>query len=170
MPSLPSASDSPVLEMAGVRPATASDLTAINRVVERAVMTWKLPQRVKRLALPSYLYRAHDLDHLDLFVAADGDAIVGVAAIEPADSRDMPAGRSGLLLHGLYVDPARQRHGIGRQLLDNAVAAARVRGFDGLLVKAQAEAESFFSALGLQRLAVSDRQRHYARRYWQALR
>jgi predicted N-acetyltransferase YhbS len=150
-----------------LRPATPADLDAVNTVIERAVMTWNLPERVKRLTLPSYRYSAHDLNHLKLMVAErTGSGIVGVAAWEPASARDLPAGKTGLLLHGLYVDPAQQRAGIGRRLLDAAVAAAREQGFNGLLVKARPEAEGFFLARGLTPLPVTDAERDYPHRFW----
>jgi predicted N-acetyltransferase YhbS len=150
-----------------LRPATPADLDAINTVIERAVMTWNLPERVKRLTLPSCRYQPHDLDHLRIVVAEDASrAVVGVAAWEPASSRDLPAGKTGLLLHGLYVDPAQQRAGIGRRLLDAAVEAAREQGFNGLLVKAQLDAERFFLARGLERLPVHDPKRDYPHRFW----
>jgi len=150
-----------------LRPATLADLDAVNTVIERAVMTWNLPERVKRLTLPSYRYQPHDLDHLQLKVAERaGAGIVGVAAWEPANPRDLPAGKTGLLLHGLYVDPAQQRAGIGRRLLDAAVVTARERGFNGLLVKARPEAEGFFVARGLTPLPVTDAERDYPHRFW----
>ena len=148
-----------------LRPATPADLDAINAVIERAVMTWNLPERVKRLTLPSYRYNAHDLDHLHMVLAEDGDhAVLGVAAWEPASVRDLPAGKTGLLLHGLYVDPQRQRAGAGSCLLEAAVSAAREQGFDGLLVKARPEAEGFFLARGLTPLP--DAERDYPHRFW----
>lgn len=150
-----------------LRQAHADDLPAINGVVERAIATWQLPERVKRLSLPSYRYHAHDLVHLHLVVAENADhALVGVAAWEPANPRDLPAGKHGLLLHGLYVDPAHQHRGVGGQLLDAAAAAARTQGLHGVLVKAQADANGFFEARGLQRLPVEDAARHYPHRFW----
>ena len=150
-----------------LRPANKADLAAINRVIERAVQTWNLPERVKRLALPTYLYNEHDLDHLRLVVAEDSAAaVIGVAAWEDAAARDCPQGRRGLLLHGLYVDPDRQRGGAGSRLLSAAAGAARKQGYDGLLVKAQADAEGFFRAQGLQQLAVADASRDYPNRFW----
>jgi len=150
-----------------LRQAHADDLAAINGIVERAIATWQLPERVKRLSLPSYRYHAHDLVHLHLVVAEDANhALVGVAAWEPAHPRDLPAGKNGLLLHGLYVDPACQHRGVGSQLLDAAAAAARAQGFDGVLVKAQADANGFFEARGLQWLPVEDAARHYPHRFW----
>ncbi len=153
-----------------LRPATPADLDAVNAVIERAVMTWNLPERVKRLTLPSYRYHPHDLDHLHIVVAEDaGRALLGVAAWEPASARDLPAGKTGLLLHGLYVDPDRQRAGVGSRLLDAAVNAAREQGFDGLLVKAQPAAEVFFLARGLERVPAVDLARDYPHRLWKAV-
>jgi predicted N-acetyltransferase YhbS len=150
-----------------LRTADKADLAAINRVIERAVQTWNLPERVKRLALPTYLYKEHDLDHLHLVIAEDSAAnVIGVAAWEDAAARDCPQGRRGLLLHGLYVDPDRQHGGTGARLLSAAAAAAREQGYDGLLVKAQADAEGFFSSQGLQQLAVADANRDYPNRFW----
>jgi predicted N-acetyltransferase YhbS len=153
-----------------LRPATPADLEAINAVIERAVMTWNLPERVKRLTLPSYRYSEHDLDHLHIVVVEDGDhAVLGVAAWEPASPRDIPEGKTGLLLHGLYVDPPRQRGGIGSQLLDAAVAATRENQVDGLLVKARPEASGFFIGRGLEPLPVTDAERDYPHRFWKAV-
>lgn len=150
-----------------LRPAMPADLAAINAVIERAVMTWNLPERVKRLTLPTYRYQPHDLEHLHIVVAEDADrALLGVAAWEPASARDLPAGKTGLLLHGLYVDPDRQRGGIGTRLLDAALTAAGEWGFDCLLVKAQPDAADFFLARGMQRLPVVNHDRDYPHRFW----
>jgi len=149
-----------------LRPARAADLPAVNAVIEAAVATWDLPERVKRLALPSYRYAAHDLDHLTVWVATDPDGrIVGVAAWEPAPPADCPRAPC-LLLHGLYVHPAAQGRGIGRALLERAVAAARGGPFAGLLVRAQPEAAGFFARQGLTRLPADATGPRYAHRYW----
>ena len=150
-----------------LRTAGAADLDPINALIGRAVMTWALPERVKRLALPSYHYGAHDLEHLTILVAEDAPAgLVGVAAWEPAAERDCPQGRRGLLLHGLYVDPDRQGQGVGSRLLSGAAEGARAQGYDGLLVKAQNDAQGFFQARGLERLLVRDPDQDYANRFW----
>ena len=73
-----------------IRPAGQADLEAINRVIEAAVMTWHLPDRVKRLSLPAYRYDSVDLDHLDIVLAEDGrQNIIGIAAWEQADDKEL---------------------------------------------------------------------------------
>ncbi|WP_018954078.1 GNAT family N-acetyltransferase [Thioalkalivibrio sulfidiphilus] len=148
------------------RAAGKADLPAINGVIERAVMTWRLPERVKRLSLPLYRYSETDLGHLEVWVAEEDSVVTGLAAWEPAERADLPEGMSGLLLHGLYVDPERQRQGIGAHLLAVCLERSRELGLDGVLIKAQADAEPFFQRRGLERLPVRDESRDYALRYW----
>ena len=77
-----------------IRPAWQADLEAINRVIEAAVMTWHLPDRVKRLSLPCYRYDNVDLDHLDIVLAEDGrQNIIGIAAWEQADALQSCVGK-----------------------------------------------------------------------------
>ena len=154
-----------------IRSAGPGDLDEINRVIEAAVMTWPLPDRVKRLSLPSYRYNTVDLDHLEAIVAEDNQqTIIGIAAWEPADTRDAPAGCQALLLHGIYVDPLYGYHGIGSRLLAYADEAAQSHGYDGLLVKAQEYANGFFISQGMEKLEVEDPARHYANRFWKRCR
>jgi len=144
-----------------------AQLPGINAVVEAALMTWSLPERVKRLALPSYRYTEADLEHLGLATARDAQGgVIAVAAWEPAAPGDGPPGRKALLLHGLYVHPLHQRRGIGTALLRRALQAAAANGSDGLLVKAQHGAEAFFAGAAFTRLETVDGARDYARRYW----
>ncbi len=149
-----------------LRDAVSDDLAAINRVVEAAFMTWDLPERVKRLSLPSYRYDDMDLRHLQMKLAGSAGEVVGMAAWEPAERKDCPGEGPALLLHGLYVHPDHMQRGIGRELLRAVREAARAGGFDGVLVKAQADAVGFFERAGLQSLPVQDEARHYARRFW----
>lgn len=150
-----------------LRSADPSDLEQINDLISRAIQSWNLPDRVKRIGLPIYLYRSSDLEFLQLVLAEDMDGnLVGVAAWEPAPERDAPRGRSALMLHGIYVDPDLHRCGIGTRLLDAAVQAAARDYFDGLVVKAQADAIPFFEAQGLQLLMVEQERSDYPHRYW----
>lgn len=150
-----------------IRPLQRDDLEAVNAIIESCVMGWNLPERVKRLVLGSYRYNPHDLAHFDICLGETTDGrIVGVAALEEAAPPDLPTGQSGLLLHGLYVDPAHQHQGIGRRLLAAALASVRQQHKEGLLVKAQADASGFFRAQGFIDLPVENENRDYPHRWW----
>lgn len=148
-----------------LRAAMARDLASINHLIDAAIMLWDLPERVKRLSLPVYHYDEVDLQHEEIQVAVLNEEIVGVIAWEREPEVIAPD-RTGLLLHGLYVAPAYWRQGIGSQLLQQAREAVRAARLDGLLVKAQKDAEPFYRAHGMVRLFAQDPQHDYAQRYW----
>ncbi len=150
-----------------LRRAQDDDLQTVNSLIGRAIQSWDLPERVKRISVPIYLYRANDLEFMQLTLAEDPDGqAVGIAAWELAGARDAPRGRSALLLHGIYVDPDLHRCGIGSRLLDAAVQAAANEYCDGLVAKAHNDAVPFFEALGLDRLPVENTDRDYPHRFW----
>ena len=150
-----------------IRPVNASDLDAINTIISSCVMGWNLPERVKRLSIGSYQYNDHDLQHLQLFVALDSaNRILAVSALEEADISDLPDAQTGLLLHGLYVLPDCQKQGIGNQLIQLAMEKVREKQLDGLLVKAQADANSYFQKQGFSLLPVVNHNKDYPHRWW----
>jgi predicted N-acetyltransferase YhbS len=155
-----------------LRTANIADLEGINRVIASAVMSWQLAERVKRLSLSSHQYSEIDFRHLQFVVAQIDNIhpaqIVGVAAWEDADALNTPQGKRALLLHGLYVDAQYHHQGIGQALFDHAQRAAIAQHYDGLLVKAQADASGFFIARGMQPLP-QENDRQYGNRFWKPL-
>ncbi|HEY9202384.1 MAG TPA: GNAT family N-acetyltransferase [Gammaproteobacteria bacterium] len=153
-----------------LRTATISDLEGINSVIASALMSWQLAERVKRLSLASHQYTEFDFKHLQFVVAQTDNTlqIIGVAAWEDADALNTPQGKHALLLHGLYVDPAHHRQGIGQALFERAQQAAIAQHYDGLLVKAQADARGFFIAQGMQPL-LQENDRQYGNRFWKPM-
>jgi len=149
-----------------VRIAGKLDLPAINAVVAAAVASWDTTERVKRLALPVYRYRQEDLDHMWLLASEGLDgALLGCAALEEADSADIPARGRSLLLHGVYVTPEYSGVGVGRQLLAASAGIARSLGYEGLLIKSVRQSRGFFDRCGLQSLPA-ERATDYPYRYW----
>ena len=148
-----------------LRAATTEDLDAINRVIESAIATWNLPQRVKRISLPLYRYQRQDLEflHMAVFEPANNE-VAAVASWDKQCDDALPTGQPALLLHGIYVSADRQRQGIGSRLLQAAEQAVERCGC-AVLVKAQADAEPFFLRHGYRKLAVADPQRDYPHRY-----
>lgn len=153
-----------------IRPARLDELDTINEIIEAAVMSWELPDRVKRLAMPSYRYDEFDFKHQQIWVAEDEQKIIlGAFSLEDANAGDLPEDQTGLLLHGIYVKPSHHYQGIGRQLLQKAKKLVREMGKHGLLVKAQEDAIGFFVAMGMHLLHVKDCERHYNHRFWMVL-
>ena len=148
-----------------IRLANKNDLRSINQVIEKALMTWKLTDRVKRLVLPTYFYNELDLEHFIIFVALESESIIGVGSLD-TESQEIEGAYSAMLLHGLFIDPAHQNAGIGGQLLEYAEDLARQQKVDALLVKVQKDAEKFFKAKGLEKLQVKDPYREYENQYW----
>lgn len=153
-------------EQLTLRAITPSDLPAINQVIEAAVQTWNLPDRVKRLSLPSYQYDAFDLSQLAITGAWLNDTAVAVAAWEPAELADNPPEQRLLLLHGLYVAPDHWRQGLGTRMIAAAQAASAEKGLTGVLVKAQADAVPYFVSRGFRPVPVTDTRRDYQHRLW----
>ena len=124
-----------------IRRARPRDTSAINFVVESAIDSWPISERVKRLARPLYQYDNVDLHHYDLLVADQSDhAIVGVASW----SAGKPSPDSTACLQGLFVDAAWHRRGVGVALLEAVVGQAGVRGSGRLALRATRSAENFF--------------------------
>ena len=105
-----------------------------------------------------------------LLAETPGAEIVGIAAWEPAAASDLPKHKSGMLLHGLYVAPPHQHRGIGSSLVNAALDAVRTEEMDGLVVKAQAGAVSFFQSQGFINLPIENSGRDYPHRWWRPAR
>jgi GNAT superfamily N-acetyltransferase len=128
-------------------------LAAVNALIERAIEGWDLSPRVKRAAAESYRYDAHDAAEGQFLRAFDADgALSGVAVLLAPDPRDADPAEARLL-HGLFVAPERQGHGVGARLLEAAGAAARDGGATRLIVRAQRGARDYFRDRGFQQMA-----------------
>jgi GNAT superfamily N-acetyltransferase len=123
------------------------DIDAINGVVSRAIQTWDLPDRVKRLALPSYLYTSADCEHMAVRGARHDRKLIGVLALEPVSSAQHAAAHT-LAIHGLYVEPSWHRAGVGTLLLQTAVTHAEEHGCRRLVAKAIRHSRGFFIRQG----------------------
>ena len=65
----------------------------------------------------------------------------------------MPTALQGIaLLHGLFVDPARWKRGIGRVLFGAAVARAKGMKAGAIMIYANPSAEGFYKRMGAIRI------------------
>lgn len=123
------------------RPEEAGALTALAR---RAKASWNYPpawlaQWEAELAFDAPYVSAHRVR-----VAEVGDALAGVLALEER--------REGWEIERLWVDPAAQGLGVGRALVDDALAHAGRERRGDVRVLSDPHAESFYRRLGATRI------------------
>lgn len=88
---------------------------------------------------------------VDYLVAVSGEDCLGFAKLRDSAPPDAVPGTRPLEVQQLYVEPRRQRSGVGRVLVDAAAARARARGYDGLWLSVWTEADwatSFYRRCG----------------------
>lgn len=89
---------------------------------------------------------ASDLsDPSQVWRVAEADArITGVYGLVPVDDDIVE-------LEALFVEPGDIGSGVGRRLVDDAVAVARRKGFSRILIQGDPNAEGFYLAVGAHR-------------------
>ena len=86
---------------------------------------------------------------ISVLVAEDDDGPVGYAILCPLYRGQY--GQRGLDLHHLFVIPERRRKGVGRSLIDAAIAQARAARCDYFIIGSTPEnlkAQAFYESLG----------------------
>lgn len=128
-----------------VRPATRNDAAAISRVVLAALRESNSQDyppdviaQVERSFTPEVV--TAQLAKRRVFVALLGDNIVGTAGLD------------GDVVRSVFVDPAHQKGGIGRHLMDVIHATAAHAGIGAVRVPSSITAEKFYAALGYQKI------------------
>ena len=147
--------------------ATQNTMREINDLIVRAVMAWPLAARVKRRASTVLQYDSVDFDSFEIYCGYRDAALVGTLAIDD-ELTALDAAKAGMLVHGVYVDPAVRGQGIGRVLLQFAEQQALAGSFDGVVIKAQRVSRQFFERCAYTHFpptAAND----YPYLYWKAL-
>jgi ribosomal protein S18 acetylase RimI-like enzyme len=106
-----------------IRSARAGDEAALADIDQRTWSSAVSPAPPPPPGTPFFDEGARPED----FLVAEHDGVVA-GYVRLAPGFDIAAHRHVLVIGGLAVDPDRQRLGIGRQLVDAAVAVARTRG------------------------------------------
>lgn len=140
---------------------SVDDLAEVNRTVSSAIETWDIAPRVKRLSLPSLLYKADDFQNLMFVGLSRRGELLGIASVELDVSEGADEKQTETLLHGLYVVPDAHHIGIGARLAKAAKTKARSLGASVLRVRAERDAIGFFEKQGFVSLPLGDKQRDY---------
>lgn len=128
-----------------VRLATSKDAAAISRVVLAALRASNSQDyspdviaQVEQSFSPEVV--TAQLAKRRVFVASLGEKIVGTAGLD------------GDVVRSVFVDPAHQKVGIGRHLMDVIHATAARTGIGAVRVPSSITAEAFYAALGYQKV------------------
>jgi len=135
---------------ASLRPAKEEDADRLSEIARTAKAHWGYAPEWLELWRPSLTFDAETIARDWMRVAEiDGEA-VGVVAL---------SGESGRVeIEHLWIDPPAMGLGIGRHLVDAALAEARSRGASRVEVVADPNAESFYRHLGAERIGSVDSQ------------
>jgi GNAT superfamily N-acetyltransferase len=129
-----------------IRPARPEDAATLTAIAHAAKRVWGYPEEVLAAWSPLLTITPADFAVLDVFVATDGQALLGFGAIDAALPE--PA------LEHLWVVPAAMRRGVGSALFAHAVAVARARSARALRIEADPFAEPFYLRLGAVRVGA----------------
>ncbi|WP_328454362.1 MULTISPECIES: GNAT family N-acetyltransferase [unclassified Amycolatopsis] len=116
--------------MIETRTATTADEPALAKLDER---TWSPASSPTPAPPPGTPFFDEDTGPEDVLVAEHDGVVAGYVRLD--EGFGIPAHRHVLVLGGLAVDPDRRRLGIGRRLVDAAVAEARRRGVRKLTLR-----------------------------------
>jgi GNAT superfamily N-acetyltransferase len=128
-----------------VRPATIEDAAAISRVVLAALHGSNSADYPPDVIIQVQKSFAPDavrvlLGKRKVFVASAGANIIGTASLD------------GEAVRSVFVDPAYQGRGFGRQLMEAIHAAAASAGIETLRVPSSITAERFYATLGYRKI------------------
>jgi ribosomal protein S18 acetylase RimI-like enzyme len=114
-----------------IRAATAADDPALAALDQ---LTWSWASSPAPAPPPGTRFFAPGAGRPeDVLVAESAGAVVGYLHLAPPTP--VPSNRHVLMIRGLVVDPARRGEGIGRRLVDAAVAEARARSARRITVR-----------------------------------
>jgi GNAT superfamily N-acetyltransferase len=131
----------PVSIVEEVRPATESEVGELEDLQRRASLVWE-EYRDDLLAHPEAIEVPLDAvrDRL-VRVAFGGGRLLGFSVV-------LPLADAVTELDGLFVEPSFMGRGVGRCLIDDAVAIARERGVRRVEVTANPRAVGFYERIG----------------------
>jgi GNAT superfamily N-acetyltransferase len=130
-----------------IRAAVAADLPELQRVYRSASLS-NPGDAPLLLARPEFLvFTGGGIAAGRTRIAVAGpdgrESGLGFATVTPGPASDFE-------LEDLFVDPSWQRRGIGRLLINDAMASARVAGCRRLSVTANPHAHGFYTAVGFR--------------------
>jgi GNAT superfamily N-acetyltransferase len=127
-----------------IRPARDTEAAAVSALALRSKGHWGYSPEFMEACRAELTLRPEQIVSHRAHVAEEAGVLLGFFTVTGAP----PDGE----LDCLYVDPAAMGRGVGRALLDAAVAVARGEGFRALSIHADPNAEDFYLRRGATRV------------------
>lgn len=127
-----------------MRRAAPADAEILSAIAQAAKRHWGYPEPWLEAWRADLTFTPEQIADRDIFVIEAAGDIAGFYAVIPGAPR--------WTLDHLWVHPAHMGQGLGRQLVEHALARARAADALGLDIEADPNAESFYRRLGGRRV------------------
>lgn len=126
-----------------IRPARPDEADALTDLAMRSKASWGYDPEFMERVRPDMIVSADDIEPAHCLIADDDDGHMYGYVLTFIDGETAH-------LRDLFIDPAHQRRGLGRELFDHAVAHARAMNALLLRLHADPNAQAFYEQLGMR--------------------
>lgn len=130
-----------------IRPAALAERDRLTEIALAAKRFWGYPEAWIELWRVELAYTPERFSSEEIFVAEHDGEVVGVCSLRASGEEAE--------IEGLWVWPGSMRRGVGRALMEQAIALGRARGIRRLGINADPQAEPFYLKMGAVRLGVT---------------
>ena len=130
-----------------IRTARVGDVDLLTEIAHQAKQYWGYPDDWMRQWSGALTFDGGALSTMKVFVAEDEGGVLGFYALA--------GGGATVDLEHLWVRPRAMGRGVGRSLVEHAVATAAAGGADVVAIEADPYAEPFYRRVGAVRVGES---------------
>ena len=123
------------------RNATRSDAVSLSSLAMRAKASWGYPEQWLEEWRPQLTFSGSYIESNSVIVALASESIVGVVALEDGTVPE---------IGHFWVAPEHQGSGVGRKLMNHALATAAARGWTALRIESDPHAVAFYQRFGAE--------------------
>ncbi|MDY7094957.1 MAG: GNAT family N-acetyltransferase [Acidobacteriota bacterium] len=130
-----------------IRRAKLEESALLSDLALRSKGSWGYPREMLESMRQELTYSPEVLEEHPAFVVEMDGKVAGFYTLEPIAAGESRAD-DGVELGALFIEPHRQRSGLGRLLLEHAAAEARRLGYAVLVIQGDPNAGDFYQRMG----------------------
>lgn len=132
-----------------IRQAAPADAETLTQLAWRSKAYWGYDEAFMTVARPVLRIQPDKIREYEFFMAETAGQIAGFYSLED------PQGDT-ITLGNLFIDPDYIGGGVGRKLLHHALAKARSKGYQFMILEADPNAEAFYVKMGATRISARE--------------